>query len=34
MEKMNAWVFVLGTYVVAVALFFGVWKISDLLFFR
>ncbi|MDR6243292.1 hypothetical protein JOC58_001177 [Paenibacillus hunanensis] len=34
MEKTNAWVFVLVTYVVAVALFLGMWKVSDLLFFR
>ncbi len=33
MEKMNAWVFVLATYVVGVLLFFGMWKLSDLVFF-
>ncbi len=34
MEKMNAWVVVIATYVVAVGVFFGTWKISDLLFFQ
>lgn len=34
MEKTNAWVLVLGTYVVGVLLFFGTWKLSDILFFQ